>query len=69
MKSGIDVERSFMNDIPQDRYICKWCVHCEIFDENYEKEMAMCNVDIGDLTKINNPACCDFEYGDTFHRW
>ena len=58
-----------MKNIPEDRYICKWCANCEIYDENSTKETAICNVDIREQVAVNAEACCDFEYDDTFNRY
>lgn len=58
-----------MKDIPKDRLICKYCVHCKVFDENSTKETAICNVDIRELTHLSNEGCCDFEYDDSFIRY
>lgn len=54
--------------ISEDKHICKWCAHCEIFDENNIKEQAICNIDIGELVNISAEACCEFDYDDTFIR-
>ena len=57
-----------MKVIPEERYICKWCVNCEIFEDSDKKEDAICNVDIRELVNVNTPSCCDFEYDDAFNR-
>lgn len=58
-----------MKDIPEERYICKWCVNCEIFDPNDKREKAICNVDIRELVDVNTEGCCDFEYDEAFNRY
>ena len=53
-------------NIPDDRYICKYCYWCRCSEDTVGK--AYCEADIHDLTDVNNPACCDFDYEDTFVR-
>lgn len=58
-----------MNEnIPEDRYTCKYCYHCQCKKDSVGG--AYCNADIGNWIKDINSGniCCDFEYDDTFIR-
>lgn len=55
-----------LNDIPEDRYICKYCWYCFCNEDSTGK--AMCHEDIGELVDVNGDACCQFDYDDEFNR-
>lgn len=55
-----------MENIPEDRRICKWCWHCECIKES--TGLAMCSLDIGDVTNVNDECCGEFEYDPDFVR-
>ena len=56
-----------MENIPEDRYICKWCWYCGCNEEAIGT--AICSLDIGDSVKVNDDACSEFEYDPDFVRW
>lgn len=41
-----------MENIPEDRYICKWCWYCECNEE--ATGAAICSLDIGDIINVND---------------
>ena len=56
-----------MANIPEDRYICKWCWYC-----NCNKDAAgtaICSLDIGDSVNVNDGCCFAFEYDPDFVRY
>lgn len=52
-------------NIPECKRICKYCEHCGVPVENYEG-IATCYLDIGEHVNVNDVACGDFKYDDTF---
>lgn len=54
-------------DIPEEIYICKYCSYCGCYSEDAEGK-AICYDDIHEYVNVNSPACCDFDYDDTFVR-
>jgi hypothetical protein len=58
-----------MGNIPDEKYKCRWCFNCEIYDENDTRKTAICNVDIREPVEVDSEACCDFDYDETFKRW
>lgn len=56
-----------MENIPEDRYICKQCWHCECNEEATGTEI--CSLDIGDPINVNDGCCDEFEYDPDFMRY
>lgn len=56
-----------MENIPEDRYICKWCWYCTCNQESTGEHL--CNSDIGDIVNVNGDACPEFEYDPDFVRY
>lgn len=56
-----------MENIPEDRYICKWCWYCERNEKTTGS--ALCSLDIGDRVDVNDDACPWFEYDPDFVRY
>lgn len=54
------------DNIPEDRYICKYCWHCSCNKDSIGK--AIYYEDIGELVDVNGNACCQFDYDDEFKR-
>lgn len=54
------------NEIPKDRYICKYCWYCCCNEDS--NGQAMCYENLGELVDVNENACCQFEYDDEFNR-
>ena len=54
-------------NIPEDKYICKHCWHCECNKET--TGTAICSVDIGDKVDVNDGCCEEFEYDSDFERY
>lgn len=55
--------------IPGDRWICKYCYHCECNQDTVGG--AYCTADIHNwISDVNSGnICCDFDYDDTFERY
>lgn len=53
--------------IPEERYICKYCIYCECNEQT--EGTAICDVDIREQVDINHPSCYCFVYDDTFKRY
>lgn len=56
-----------MENIPEDRYICKWCWHCECNEK--ATGTAICSLDIGDVINVNDECCFAFDYDTDFVRY
>ncbi len=56
-----------MKNIPEDRYICKWCWCCECNEE--ATGTTMCSLDIGNSANVNDGCCFAFEYDPDFVRY
>ncbi|MDB8715119.1 hypothetical protein [Mediterraneibacter gnavus] len=55
-----------IQDIPEEKMICKYCWHCNCTEES--NGYCYCNLDIGDLVNVNEQWCDAFDYDDTFVR-
>ena len=53
--------------IPEERYICKYCIYCECNEQT--EGTAICDVDIREQVDVNHPSCYCFVYDDTFKRY
>lgn len=58
---------NYTENIPKDRYICKWCWYCECNEEATGE--AICSLDIGDYVNVNDGCCFAFEYDPDFVRY
>lgn len=56
-----------MQEIPDEKYCCKYCYYCTCMEEDFHGK-AICHNDIGELVNVDTDCCCEFEYDPYFSR-
>lgn len=54
-----------MQNVPKERQICKYCYWCTCSETD---NTGICEQDIHEMVRTDEPACPYFDYDDTFIR-